>query len=345
MNNHRAAGALALAALVSISCRATTPVLSPSAFAFATDTLRTQRVREGITHHFVYARSGPWAIHVLDVRLDQCYSPLAIKGAPGAVGRTKTSDLIRDLAKSQDVVGGVNADFFLFTPPGVLTGLHVSAGRVITPPSRKPVFAVDSAGMPQITVLSMPHGDSLKLDDPALGHLSLIPFHPREAVGGRPVLVRDSVIGGEVDTEGQPSFATGRHPRTAIGIANRGRRLLLVVVDGRQTPYSDGMTLRELATVMLALGARDALNLDGGGSTTLVYADPDSGGALRVANRPSDAAGERPVGNALVIVKGCDATRRRHSRRVITSLYMPVTWSSSSAIRSSSSAGSAGSSA
>ena len=49
---------------------------------------------------------------------------------------------------------------------------------------------------------------------------------------------------------------------------------MLVVVDGRRRGYSDGMTLRELADLMRGLGARDAINLDGGGSTTLVYADP-----------------------------------------------------------------------
>ena len=54
-----------------------------------------------------------------------------------------------------------------------------------------------------------------------------------------------------------------------------------------------------------ALGARDALNLDGGGSTTMVYADPDAAGRLRVANRPSDKEGERPVGDALAIVRAC----------------------------------------
>jgi exopolysaccharide biosynthesis protein len=65
------------------------------------------------------------------------------------------------------------------------------------------------------------------------------------------------------------------------------------------------MSLRELANLMLALGARDAINLDGGGSSTLVYADPTSGGALRIANRPSDKEGERAVGDALAVVRRC----------------------------------------
>jgi exopolysaccharide biosynthesis protein len=81
--------------------------------------------------------------------------------------------------------------------------------------------------------------------------------------------------------------------------------LILAVVDGRQRPYSDGMSLRELAILIRGLGARDAINLDGGGSTTLVYADPNSGGALRIANRPSDKEGERAVGDALAIVHRC----------------------------------------
>jgi hypothetical protein len=133
-------------------------------------------------------------------------------------------------------------------------------------------------------------------------HLDLAPFHPVEAVGGRPMLVRDSAVVPEVETEGQASFRA-RNPRTALGLANKGRRLLLVVIDGREFVHSDGTTLRETAEIMLALGARDAINLDGGGSSTLVY--PDSTKAMHVANKPSDPTGERPVGDALAIVKGC----------------------------------------
>jgi exopolysaccharide biosynthesis protein len=146
---------------------------------------------------------------------------------------------------------------------------------------------------------------ALRVDDTLSTSVALVPMHPREAVGGRPQLVRDSVILGVVDTEGQPGFATGRHPRTAAGIARNGRRLILVVVDGRQAPYSDGMTLRELATLMLGLGAHDAIDLDGGGSTTFVYSPRDSSNILRIGNRPSDPAGERTVGDALGIVRTC----------------------------------------
>ncbi|OPZ08368.1 MAG: hypothetical protein BWZ08_01222 [candidate division BRC1 bacterium ADurb.BinA292] len=90
------------------------------------------------------------------------------------------------------------------------------------------------------------------------------------------------------------------HPRTAAGLTEDGR-LMLAVVDGRQPGRSAGMTTPELAELMLEYGAVEAINLDGGGSTTLVFADPDP----RLVNVPvgiDDTAGtERPVGGNLAI--------------------------------------------
>jgi hypothetical protein len=115
-----------------------------------------------------------------------------------------------------------------------------------------------------------------------------------EGVGGFPELLRDGrpVL---ADQTVNPSFGAQRHPRTAAGWTADGR-LLFVAVDGRQPPYSDGMSLDELTWLFQRLGATDALNLDGGGSTALVVE-----GAL--VNRPSDAAGERAVGNAFALVR------------------------------------------
>ncbi|MBA3891366.1 MAG: phosphodiester glycosidase family protein, partial [Gemmatimonadaceae bacterium] len=90
---------------------------------------------------------------------------------------------------------------------------------------------------------------------------SLLPFHPHDAVGGFPMLAVDSAIAPALDSAHTQSLGRVRHPRTAVGIGDGGRRLVLVVVDGRQEGYSEGMTLPELARLMLELGARDALNL------------------------------------------------------------------------------------
>jgi exopolysaccharide biosynthesis protein len=303
----RSIGARLLVAAACAACvRAPSNEPSP-VFPFAVDSLHTQYLAPGVVHRFVYASSGPWAIHELQIDLDRCYTPRAVKGVAGAVGREKTSVLLAHLADSERVVGGVNGDFFsLASPAGVPVGILVTRGRLLTAPGPQPALALDSVGAVRIARFRTtgerrpPH-----VLDSASAATKLEPFYPREAVGGRPLLARDSVIVADVDTTGQPGFATGRHPRTAAGVARGGKRLILVVVDGRQKPYSDGMTLRELANLMLALGARDALNLDGGGSTTMVYADPDSGGRLRIANHPSDKEGERPVGDVLAIVRGC----------------------------------------
>jgi hypothetical protein len=251
-------------------------------------------------HYEIWSSRGPWAIQVLDADRAQCWTGVALKAGNQRVGRAPVRALLQQLADTARflVGGGVNADFFLFDPPGVPYGAHVSNGRVINRPSATlPVFAIDSAGAPWIGVLRaagpMP-ADSLPP--------RLVPIHPLEAVGGRPVLLRDSIPATDLDSNGGPNFAPVRHPRTAIGIASGGRRLLFVTVDGRQLPFSDGMTLRELAQLMLALGARDAINLDGGGSTTMLI---NHGGVMATLNRPSDAAGERPVGNALALVQRC----------------------------------------
>lgn len=136
--------------------------------------------------------------------------------------------------------------------------------------------------------------------------VAIAPRPPREALGGFPILVRDGAAVQGLDSAGGVRFGPVRHPRTAVGISADGRRVLLVVVDGRQPPYSEGMTLPELARLMLALGATGAINLDGGGSSTMVVAGGSGGGAdLHVVNRPSDREGERSVGNALVLERGC----------------------------------------
>lgn len=297
---------LAVPSVLLVGCgRPTFAPLAPAAFPFAVDSVRTETVRPGVAHRTIWSPTGPWVIHVLDVRLDRCWTTVAVKGAPGAVGRKTTSALVRELAQTRDVAGGVNADFFLFTPAGVPTNAHVAAGRIVTPPIAKPLFAIDSAGRPHIGVFTLSLRDSMQVDDPRLATASLRPFHPMEAVGGRGVLTRDSVITGEVDTEGAVTFSQARHPRTAVGIAAAGKRVLLVVIDGRQPGYSVGTTLRETATIMLALGARESLNLDGGGSTALVRQVRDSVGVFRTANTPSDATGERAVGNALAVARSC----------------------------------------
>jgi hypothetical protein len=77
-----------------------------------------------------------------------------------------------------------------------------------------------------------------------------------------------------------------RHPRTSIGTDEKGEILWLVVVDGRQKGYSEGMNMHELANVMKDLGCWSATNMDGGGSSVMGLIDKD--GKMKIMNSPSD---------------------------------------------------------
>jgi hypothetical protein len=121
-----------------------------------------------------------------------------------------------------------------------------------------------------------------------------LPFAAEFIVGGGPLLVTAGKAAASAESEQfTADFSRKRHPRTALGIRGDGQ-LVLATVDGRQPQKSAGMTIEELTALMIELGCVEAINLDGGGSTTMVVNN-------RVVNNPSDAAGERPVSDALLV--------------------------------------------
>jgi LPXTG-motif cell wall-anchored protein len=117
----------------------------------------------------------------------------------------------------------------------------------------------------------------------------------QEAVGGNPLLVED----GRLANIENNSFNNAVAPRTAVGIKADGS-VFFVVIDGRNPGYSEGITIHELAKLMLDLGAVQALNLDGGGSSTLAARQPGDK-EISVVNKPSDGS-ERSIANSLLIV-------------------------------------------
>ena len=115
-----------------------------------------------------------------------------------------------------------------------------------------------------------------------------------QVLGAGPRLVENGsvhVTAGEEQFPGDIRY--GRAPRTAVGVTQKGN-ILFAVVDGRQS-HSHGLTLTEFADLLVQFGVRDAINLDGGGSSE-IYADGD------VLNSPSDGS-ERAVGSALILQK------------------------------------------
>jgi hypothetical protein len=120
---------------------------------------------------------------------------------------------------------------------------------------------------------------------------------PADLAGALPAggtLLRSGQIPPQSEWTGEAftvSHVAGRHPRTAIGRTSAGE-VLLVTIDGRDSDWSVGLSYQELARTMVRLGARDAVNLDGGGSTTMMRNN-------RVTNRPSER--NRSVASGLFI--------------------------------------------
>lgn len=137
-------------------------------------------------------------------------------------------------------------------------------------------------------------GDTLKI---------VLNFNPHiknifTLVGGWPRLVIDGQNQIMIDrkTEGIIGrFSENRHPRTGVGFSKDSTVVYFITVDGRQK-LSRGMTLKEFADLMIEHGIYQGLNLDGGGSTTMVVNG-------EIVNNPSDMSGERKVGNCLVVIK------------------------------------------
>ena len=135
----------------------------------------------------------------------------------------------------------------------------------------------------------------------------------QEAVGGSVYLVKDgkSVVTSAAD------YYNSRHSRTCVGITAEGK-VVMMVLDGRQEPFSAGGSAEELAQIMLDAGCVTAINLDGGGSTTFV-AKQEGSDTLSVVNRPSDGY-ERSVSSSLMVVSTAPVSTE-FDHALITSAY------------------------
>ena len=152
-------------------------------------------------------------------------------------------------------------------------------------------------------------GDTIKI------YLGISPSIKRltQMLGGFPKIVYNGTdyVDQGFQEEGGPSHTYERHPRTGVGFSADSSKFYLIVVDGRQPALSAGMTLHELAEFMLFLGIHHGINFDGGGSTTMVVQG-------NIVNSPSDAAGERSVANALIVVSSAPSTGKVNSIQMKT---------------------------
>ena len=125
----------------------------------------------------------------------------------------------------------------------------------------------------------------------------------QEAVGGfGATLVKD----GKMAVNKNSSYYTSRASRTAIGITAEGK-VVMMVLDGRQEPFSAGGSMEEIAQIMLDAGCVHAINLDGGGSTTYL-SKPEGSDKLQLVNRPSDGYA-RSVATSLVAISTAKSSK------------------------------------
>jgi exopolysaccharide biosynthesis protein len=253
-----------------------------------------EKIADGIELHRLDDPSlldpaGPVAVHAL--RLDPKKVTLDIGIAADKLPARET---VQEIAARHGAIAAVNAGFFVLAD-GAPSALLKVRGQLLQGTSR-PRGAVG---------FTERRGAAVLLFDRLTVERAKAAYHPRlgssakdwaratGAVSGAGLLLLN---GREFDdwTEEKitAGFHTARHPRTMIG--EGGGAIWLVTIDGRQPALSLGMNFAEMKRLARRLGMRSALNLDGGGSTTMVVK-----GA--VVNHPSDPAGPRPVSDAVLV--------------------------------------------
>ncbi|MBR0237035.1 MAG: phosphodiester glycosidase family protein [Thermoguttaceae bacterium] len=181
-----------------------------------------------------------------------------------------------DSVVEENMIVAVNANFYspfnaqtrVSRGPADNQGLVVSNGILVSPTiNTYPSFIQNKDGSVEIRIVLQ--GESLD--------------KIKTAVSGRNYVLKDGEC---VSKEQAESFAylKNRHPRTVVGISQDKKYVYLVTIDGRQPEFSVGTSMLESGKILLQLGAYDAVNLDGGGSTTMAYRD-ESGKPV-VLNRP-----------------------------------------------------------
>ena len=191
--------------------------------------------------------------------------------------QTVRSFLRSERADSRPVVLAFNADAFTPWPapfdketPANLQGFAVCRGQLVSPPSGSPSLIITSDGKASIRTAT-------SKDDPS--HIDI-------AVSGFALCLQDGQV--------QPS-GDDLHPRTAIGLSADGHQLFVLIVDGRRHS-SAGATTAELGQWLLDYGADDAINMDGGGSSTLAWWNNDATTEDKIELL------SRPVGNGLKLL-------------------------------------------
>ena len=237
--------------------------------------------------------SLPTKLFIMDVRLSDRVTVLATAAEDDNASikatkeeQTAIAPISKQLEAMQanrqniNVLGGVNADFYLIKRSNMIKGAMYRGSECLKGDidEGENLFLVLKDG----SAHCMTAEEYLALDKNLIA----------EAVSGRQMLLNDGVA---------QSDDTHLEPRTAVGVTKSGKRLFILVGDGRRKEYSNGLSYADMAQIFKSLGAYDALNLDGGGSSSFCLSVGD--GKFAPINRPSDRAGERFVPNGIAVVE------------------------------------------
>lgn len=212
--------------------------------------------------------------------------------------RLPARETVLSIAKRRGALAAVNAGFFSLadgSPQALLKNAGTIVGRALRP--RGAVAIAERGGRPpllfdRVTIEEGPDGTTLYRT--RLGSSPKDWARARHAVSGAGLLLVNGRLVTDWTDEGlSAGFDTTRHPRTLIGL-DEDDSIWLVTVDGRQPALSLGMSFAELQALSRRLGLRSALNLDGGGSTTMVVQG-------HIVNHPSDDTGPRKVSDAILV--------------------------------------------
>ncbi len=195
---------------------------------------------------------------------------------------TNITEVTSDIASSNDAIFAINGDYYGFRDDGVI----IRNGTVYRDDPVRDAMALFGDGTMQTYNEEEVSSDELL----AQGVTNTLSFGP--------ILIQDGQITSDfssvkIDTNFGNRSIQNANPRTAIGMI-APNHYVFVVVDGRNEGYSRGMTLTELADLMQDLGATEAYNLDGGGSSTMYFMG-------RVVNNPQGKNQERGVSDILYI--------------------------------------------
>lgn len=248
------------------------PVITDTTFTSDDAAVEITTVTEG-------AGDDTVTYHVADIELSDA-TVLRSAFAKNQFGENIT-DLVSTIAEDNGAVFAVNGDYYGFRDSGIV----IRNGVVYRDQGAREGLVFYEDG----TVAVYDETQTTAAELLADGAWNTLSFGPAVVEDGVAVDGIDEV---EIDTNFGNHSIQGEQPRTAIGVVDENH-LVIVVVDGRDTGYSRGVTMTELARIMVSLGATTAYNLDGGGSSEMWFDG-------EVVNQPSNG-GERATSDILYL--------------------------------------------